>query len=637
MDDLTFGVKISGTGDGSLVSDAKAAKQSLEDLQQSTEMLAEDYAKLNAQALASGQAWLQGNAATDAAKDKAWALASGYKEVDGQLLKAGIGMKAAAVATDEVAFASHRAYTEMVVMGREAARGNFSRMAGSASILVGGLSPLALGIAAVTAALGAAGYAWYEYKTDADRAAEADETAQKSQLKLLDGLDKEIQFLKDKHTLQTIGIIGEKVDLTTAIAKAKANLDLAQSQYILNSSIRDGMAATHDSTVYLVAFTNAQKDYDDLVSRVKTKDSLKGEDDQSKKNAKILADAQRFDQQATESHLDALGKWVEAWKHTEVLLTSLGAAGTAQREQHEKAYTIYINAENEKRNAAAAASAKKEKDALDKHLAAKLSGEYSYFAQIDAAAKQAAGSATARENLRYKKEVDDWKRRYDAAKADHALTLKEEADFQAALAKIRGEHIAIQQQGELGIVNFSHALRDGDFKDAMGMAMQMTAGLSAHSRAAFEVNKVASLAKATVSGYQMIQASAADGATWGGYWGALAEGGLAALYVAANLDAINSTQFGGGGNISSTGGSGGGVPSQATSPGVPVSQTAPNAAASTSAPKTQPVTVNIYNTGNVLSPDYIDNVVIAQIKSRISNADVTIIDPRSRQAQMLAV
>jgi hypothetical protein len=201
-------------------------------------------------------------------------------------------------------------------------------------------------------------------------------------------------------------------------------------------------------------------------------------------------------------------------------------------------------------------------------------------------------------------------------------------EYEARLTDAKNAEAEKRMKSELSVANFSQNLRAGDYMNAMTIAEQMSAGLATKSRAAFEVNKAAALAKATVQGYQMIQAAASDGANWGGYVGAIAEGALAVAYVAANLSAISSTQFGGaGGSVVNS--SGGGVPSMATSVGVPVSQQpATNTAA-------QPVTVNIYNTGNVLSPDYVQGTIIPQIKDAVTNNDVVIIDPRSRQAQML--
>jgi hypothetical protein len=181
-----------------------------------------------------------------------------------------------------------------------------------------------------------------------------------------------------------------------------------------------------------------------------------------------------------------------------------------------------------------------------------------------------------------------------------------------------------KMRADLGVANFSKLLRQGDYVDAMTMAQQLTAGLATKSRAAFEINKAASLAKATVQGYQAITAAFADGMSWGSYYGAIAEAALAAVYVGAQIQAINSTQFGGGGNISTYSG---GVPSQSTSPGVPVTPT--------SQQQQQPVIVNIYNQGNLLSNEWVESTIIPQIKDSISNSDVILIDPRSRQAQML--
>lgn len=97
--------------------------------------------------------------------------------------------------------------------------------------------------------------------------------------------------------------------------------------------------------------------------------------------------------------------------------------------------------------------------------------------------------------------------------------------------------------------------------------MQMTAVGAQNNRALFEINKIASLANATISGVQAVQDSYKFGATWGGPAGGAAMAAIAVAATAANLAAINSTSFGGGGPSAG----GGGVPSLATSPGIPVS------------------------------------------------------------------
>jgi hypothetical protein len=79
-DDLTFGVRMDGSG--SLASEAKAARDELASLKSAADDLAassanmasvngENWAEVQRAANASAQAWLNGNAATDAAADKA--------------------------------------------------------------------------------------------------------------------------------------------------------------------------------------------------------------------------------------------------------------------------------------------------------------------------------------------------------------------------------------------------------------------------------------------------------------------------------------------------------------------------------------------------------------------------------------
>ncbi|HLP97495.1 MAG TPA: hypothetical protein VK149_03520 [Sideroxyarcus sp.] len=216
---------------------------------------------------------------------------------------------------------------------------------------------------------------------------------------------------------------------------------------------------------------------------------------------------------------------------------------------------------------------------------------------------------------------------HNQSKLERTRLYEQELDALRSETELKEEESRQRKmRSDLSVANFSKLLRQGDYTDAMTMAERMTAGLAQKSRAAFEVNKAASLAKTVVSGYQMIQQAATDGSSWGGYWGAIAEGALAAAWVAANLDAINSTQFGGGGSVSVP--SGGGVPSQATSPGLPVTQT----------PEQPGLTVNIYNNGTFVDAQaFVDQTVIPQIKDAVNNSDVLIIDPRSRQAQVLGV
>ncbi len=178
-EELTFGVRMDGGG--SLANEAMNARDALVKLKKATDDLAAssaktagaaqtDWAKVQQSMNASAAAWLKGNAAADAAADKAWALANGYKEVGGYLRKTG---DAADEGMEKTVWATARAQHSMVTLGREVATGNFAQIPGTLSIIAQGLSPVALGVAGITAALAAGGYAWYEWGEDARYAAGA--------------------------------------------------------------------------------------------------------------------------------------------------------------------------------------------------------------------------------------------------------------------------------------------------------------------------------------------------------------------------------------------------------------------------------------------------------------------------------
>lgn len=216
---------------------------------------------------------------------------------------------------------------------------------------------------------------------------------------------------------------------------------------------------------------------------------------------------------------------------------------------------------------------------------------------------------------------------YETARLERMqMAEAEAAAISAKTAQREEEDRQKKIRADMSIANFSELLRQKDYSGAMGMAEKLSAGMATKHRAMFEVNKAASLASTTIKGYQAVVDAYEHGTMWGGPLGGAAEAAVAAAYVAAQLDAISSTSFsgGGGGGVSSAGG----VPSQATSPGIPVSQQPVQQ-------KEQPVQVNIYNTGNVMTTDFINDTIIPQIKDSISNSDVLIIDPRSRQAQVL--
>lgn len=585
-DDLTFGVKISGTGSSSLVEEASTSKKSLDDLKQSAEGLNNDYAELNKQSMAAGQAWLQGNAAADAARDKAWALANGYKEVNGQLLNAAGIARQAAGATDEVAFASHRAYTEMVVLAREAARGNFSRMAGSATILAQGLSPLGLAIAGVTALVAGGIYVWEKYGQSLTDIHEqlnsvADDDFQKLNVKISEQttlLENRLRVSNrsgltglSSDEANKLGILSQAIDIYTfRLQHAKEGTD----EY---TEATNGLSASIEKYNSLANQIAKNKNLDDQVKAV---------NNQQKNNEKTISDAQHFEQQLLDVHETAFQKHVEEYQVMEDKLLKIGQAGDAARMALDKAMGKYISEEQASEEKNAADKAAKAEKAKAAHLAAMEASQSTYYAKLKAEADGWGKTADQQLTLRYNKDLvsleAENKKMVKAIGDDHAAQLKQTQAFEQAKADLRQyyrdqEIAAIPVVGamELAFIQQNQAL---EFSTTLQFLTNLSAVNAGHSRTMFNVNKIAAESQAIISTY-----SAANKALDEGGGGPLGWA-MAAAAIAmgmANVAAIQSTQFGGGGAASG----GGGVPSLSTSPGIPVSQ---QPAASTTAPALAP-------------------------------------------------
>lgn len=244
-DDLTFGVRIDGGG--SLTKEAKAAREELDALKKSTDNLADasktNWAEVQRSANARAAAWKEGNAAADAAADKAWALANGYKEVGGQIVKAGGD---AAKGMEETVFATARAQQAMVSLGREAMTGNVSRMPATLATIAQGLEPVGWAVAGVTAALAAGVYAWWEWETAAEEASDgarlAVDRARNAAISAAGGVEKTTR---------------EKLnDLERQIEFAESNLAVAERKRA-NSGIK-GKNAESDALDMAILFRRDQ-------------------------------------------------------------------------------------------------------------------------------------------------------------------------------------------------------------------------------------------------------------------------------------------------------------------------------------------------------------------------------------------
>ena len=177
-----------------------------------------------------------------------------------------------------------------------------------------------------------------------------------------------------------------------------------------------------------------------------------------------------------------------------------------------------------------------------------------------------------RENARYERQVADIERERAVLENKNLLDLASQAKFDAAKEAMLQEHLARidaaekksadnKKKGDIAIVNFGHALRTGEYAAAMSLAQNMTAGIASHSRAAFNINKVAGIGTAIMNTFKGVSGVLAE---FPGPVGWALAATQAALGV-AQVSAIRSTQFGGGG------GGGGSIPSAAILPGTPVS------------------------------------------------------------------
>jgi len=513
-DDLIFGVALKSTSDGGVNADVKSARDDINNLKKATDELAASSAQ-SARGQNNDWAALQkrlNDAATahDNARDKAWALSNGYKEMGGQLVKTG-GQAVAEL--EKTAWATARAQQEMVVLGREVAQGNFSRMPGTLSIIAQGLSgPVLAGIGAVAAAAAAGALAWESYSGSIEKVRE------------------DLELLHGDLALKTLD------DLNKLYAETEK---LAQEKRAAAASGGWGW----------------------------------------------LKDAQEA--AVLEAELRRIGEQIDANKAKEIELGNAGGIAAA----------LTLTSQTAKRR-----ELERQIELLQIYHDKQIAGS---TAEIDSTSKLI--------ELREKQAAADKKRNApemyiggpnDSGPLPSLARMQEleraEFDHQAKLDEIkrRGEErrFQISQAFGISLVQFEKQNAAQRASTLASGLMQMTAVGAAKNRELFEINKIASIANATISGIRAVQDSYAFGATWGGPVGGAIMAAIAVAATAANLAAINSTQFGGGG--ASAGG--GGIPSLATSPGVPVSVQPPVASA---APVQAPQQFHLTIVGAKADPD----------------------------------
>jgi hypothetical protein len=232
-------------------------------------------------------------------------------------------------------------------------------------------------------------------------------------------------------------------------------------------------------------------------------------------------------------------------------------------------------------------------------------------------------------------ENDVYKAKLDALKAYHVAAQTDDADYKVQVQNAELAHQATLTQlassGQMSRNQFETLSMKSQITTISGLLQSSTAQAAQYNKTAFEINKQASAANAVIS----TLAGATKALELGPIIGPIMAG---VIYAAGmiNVAAIESSTFGGSGASGAAPSAGGisstAIPGQVANPSV-VPATATAAAATVTAPTSQPV--NVYVQGNVMTADFVANIVIPEIKNQITNADVTIIDPRSRQAQIL--
>lgn len=343
---------------------------------------------------------------------------------------------------------------------------------------------------------------------------------------------------------------------------------------------------------------------------------------------KLLGEVRKFDEQMVASHDDAFTKTINGWVALQDKMIAAGIYGTKERQAHEAAYTEFIDGESAKREAAA-----------DEHTAKLVAKQNEKFATLQQQADAAGMSEAQLVQAKHGRELAELESQriaiFEATRNDEDLQFQEMSKFEQAklnMAEFYAQQITEAERRETeqrqkNNLNASQAM--------IGMASQVAAAASGFLRATgkehtamgkiiFAVQKGLAIAQAVINTeLAFLSAMALGPAGW-----AIAPAIRTMGYVSVGLIAATAIAESGGGGA---GGGGLSIPSAGSAPSSPGAP----ATSSTSPPPGQPVQITIYNTGNVQSAEFAAQQV-EQIRSLISNSDVILIDPRSRQAAMLA-
>ena len=218
----------------------------------------------------------------------------------------------------------------------------------------------------------------------------------------------------------------------------------------------------------------------------------------------------------------------------------------------------------------------------------------------------------------------------------------DEARRLAAVQRFEDQKFAIQNRGAGQYFGLLRDLRDLENASALesvnfalGLAQNLTAGLAQTSRAAFEIQKAAAIASATVDGYAAVTGAYKVGASQGGPILGGIYAGIAGAAVSLQIAQIAGTQFGGatsGG--ASFGGNAGSVPDE-----IPEAPLVTGDIQEEADTRTSPTIVfqgPIITTDSNELAEMIGPTIGDWLANDVAEGDRTLITPGSRNAQDLA-
>lgn len=302
---------------------------------------------------------------------------------------------------------------------------------------------------------------------------------------------------------------------------------------------------------------------------------------------------------------DAFKKQMEAMgvsaAQIKVYELAIHGASRAQLDAAQKSATLIEQLDAEKKARESATKAAEQQSKLESSLGTERAGLASINGDItladpalsgDARIETARAIAQASEDSKYQIQVDAIARETQLMLNNGTLTEANaliqmqrmqtlEETHQAKLTQIKLKHLTAREQFER--MNWTQQI--GTVASSME---QMTQVGATKYRAMFEINKAAAKAKAVMNTAAGITNALSD-------YPAPLSFGMAALVAAegaAQLAAINSAQFGGGGSTVSGAAASGGIPSMATNTGAPVTPTS-NVTNTSSASAQTPVNITI--------------------------------------------